>query len=280
MEFWKEFLKIEQMVVYYLRQNTKEGQEMALNGIEVAGRNSGYQLLFQVGFNMRNGRKLDERKNSLELVISPNWDRKKVPLVEKLYKASKKVDLPSYWNVVKYQVFAPSFVYELEVNGITYEDFEYCAQLNFEGLDAWIGVLIFVKDKLAKKILKPSKSDEKSPEKNEWVLDGNSIEGKAPLLFLNAAVGEYNMITRIKAVEFVPENSHRTIPRYSLTDLHQEFEKIDKQGYQKNAVRTCIRCGFNSYQVDMYPCQKCKEIYYCDEVCKKADSKNHSHVCK
>jgi len=280
MDFWNKFLKIEQMVVHHLRKNTVDDQEQALNGIDIAGKISGFPLLFQVGFNLRNGKTLDERKDSLELVISPNWDRKKVSLVNQVYEASKKADLPTYWNVVKYQVFEPSFVYELNVQGVTYEDFEYCAQLNFEGTKAWVGVLIFVKDELAKKILKKKKSDEKSPENNEWELDGNSVQGKAPLLFLNSAVGEYNMITRIKAVEFLPANSHQTIPRYSLADLHQEFEKIDRQDYEIDAIHSCVRCGYHSYQVDVAPCGKCKKVYYCDEMCKKADAKNHKFVCK
>lgn len=280
MNFWTEFMKIEQLVVHHLRLDTEKDQAQALHGIEIAGKRSGYPLLFQVGYNIRNGRKLPERKDSLELILSPNWNRNKISMVEEVYEAHKKANLPKYWNIVKYQVFNPSFVYDLKVQDITHESFQYCAQININGTSAWLGVLIFVEDELAKKILKKRKEDKETPEKNEWdlVSDG-SIKSKAPLLFLNSTVGEYNMITRIKAVEFVPMSSHKTIPRYSLTDLHQEFEKMDKHEEYGKKVYKCNRCEYNSYQVDVSSCERCKKIYYCDDVCKKADSKNHSYVC-
>jgi hypothetical protein len=283
MEFWKEFMKIEQLIVHHLRLNTPEDQAHALSGVEIAGKRSGYNLLFQVGISLRNGKKFSERKNSLELVISPNWNREKVPLMEKIYDSWKDANVPDYWNIVKYQVFSPTFVYDLKVKNITYEDFEYCAQINFEGTSAWIGVLVFIKDELASKILtlvKSSKSDASESKDNTWVLDEKSIEGKAPLIFLNAAVGEFNMITRIKAVEFAPSSAFQTIPRYSITDLHQEFEKIDRQDYSIKPVKQCNRCNYHSYQVNVTACDKCKKIYYCSSICKNADASNHKHVCK
>ena len=279
MEFWNEFMKLEQLIVHHLRLNTPEDQAQALRGVEIAGERSGYNLLFQVGIHIRNGKKFTERKNSLELVISPNWDRTKVSLMEKIYDSRKEANLPEYWSVVKYQVFAPAFVYDLEVSGITYEDFEYCAQLNFEGTSAWLGVLMFIKDELAEKILtlvKASENKDSESKGDTWILDGKSVEGRAPLIFLNAAVGEFNMITRIKAVEFAPAGAFKTVPRYSIADLHQEFEKIDRQDYSS---KQCIRCGYNSYQVDISTCDKCKKIYYCDSVCRNADAENHKHVC-
>lgn len=287
MEFWKEFMKLEQLIVHHLRLNTPEDQAQALRGVEIAGERSGYNLLFQVGVDLRNGKKFPERKNSLELIISPNWDRLKVPLMEKIYNARKDANLPEYWSVVKYQVFSPTLVYDLKVKDITHEDFEYCAQLNFEGTSVWLGVLIFVKEKLANKILTLVKASNESDEnktestkEDTWILDGKSVEGRAPLIFLNSAVGEYNMITGIKAVEFAPASAFQTIPRYSIADLHQEFEKINRQDYSDMHVRQCVRCSYHSYQVDVFSCHKCKKIYYCDAVCQKADSANHERVCK
>jgi hypothetical protein len=277
MEFWREFLKIEQLIVHHLRLNNPEDQAQALRGVEIAGERSGYDLLFQVGVSLRNGKKFPERKNSLELIISPNWNREKVPLMEKIYDSWKNANIPDYWNVVKYQVFSPSFVYDLKVKDVTYEDFEYCSQLNFEGKSAWLGVLIFIKDELAEKILTLVKASENK--KDTWILDGKSIESRAPLIFLNSAVGEFNMITRIKAVEFAPAGAFQTVPRYSITDLHQEFEKINRQDYSDTPVKQCIRCGYHSYQVDISVCDTCKKIYYCDSVCRNADAENHKYVC-
>jgi hypothetical protein len=282
MNFWTKFMEMEKLIVHHLRLDTPEDQAQALRGVEIAGELSGYNLLFQVGINLRNGKKFAERKNSLELIISPNWDRTKVPLMEKIYDSRKDANLPEYWSVVKYQVFAPSFVYDLKVSGVTHEDFEYCSQINFEGTSTWLGLLVFIKDELADKILTLVKASENKNSENKedtWILDGKSIEGRAPLIFLNSSVGEFNMITRIKAVEFAPAGAFQTVPRYSISDLHQEFEKIDRQNYSAKPVKQCIRCGYHSYQVDIYACDKCKKIYYCDAVCQKADSKNHKHVC-
>jgi hypothetical protein len=277
MEFWKEFMKIEQMIVHHLRMDTPEDQAQALRGVEIVGERSGYNLLFQVGISLRNGKKLPERKNSLELIISPNWDRKKVSQMEKLYDSWKEANLPDYWSVVKYQVFAPSFVYDLKVKNIMYEDFEYCAQFNFEGTSVWLGVLIFIKDELADKILTLVKPSENKTD--TWILDGKSIEGKAPLIFLNSVVGEFNMITKIKAVEFAPASAFQTIPRYSIADLHQEFEKINGQDYGDCSIKQCVRCGYYSYQVNISTCDKCKKIHYCDSICREADFENHKIVC-
>lgn len=278
MDFWKEFMKIEQRVVYNLRLGSPEGQACALKGIEIAGKISGYPLMFQIGVDMRNGKKFPERENKLELIVSPNWDRKKVKLVNEVYDAWKKSDFPSYWSVVKYQVFNPSIVHDLKVHDATHEDFEYCTQFNFEGNDAWVGVLIFVSDRLADEILKKN-PDDNSDEKNQWVLNGTP-KSRSPLIFLNSAVGEFNMITRIKAVEFLPASSYKTIPRYSLTDLHKEFEKMNRQSYgDLGKIHECVRCGYFSYQVDLEPCQSCKKIYYCDDICRKADAENHAFIC-
>jgi hypothetical protein len=279
MEFWNEFLKIEQLIVYNIRMGTSEGQGQALAGVETVGKMTGFPLTFQLGIDMRNGKKFPERKDTLELVISPNWNRSKVSLVKELYETSKKANLPKYWSIVKYQVFSPTIVHDIDVQGVTHEDFTYCAQLNFEGNSAWMGVLIFINDKLAKEIL-TLKKEGKTPEDNEWELDGKTPKGRSPLMFLNSAVGEYNMITRIKAVEFVPRSSHGTVPQYAMTDLHQEFEKMDRQDYGNGMIHECVRCGIYSYQADVFPCGKCKKIYYCSKMCQKADSENHSFVCK
>jgi hypothetical protein len=286
MEFWKEFMQLEQLIVHHLRLNTPEDQAQALRGVEIAGERSGYNLLFQVGINLRNGKKFLERKNSLELIISPNWDRKKIPLMEKIYNSYKNANLPNYWSVVKYQVFSPLFVYDLKVKEVTHEDFEYCAQLNFKGTSAWLGVLIFIKDELAEKILTLVKDSESSIEsktstdkEDTWKLNGKSIESKAPLIFLNSAVGEFNMINKIKAVEFAPASAFQTIPRHPITDLYQEFEKINRQDYSETSIKQCIRCSYNSYQVDVSACDKCKKIYYCDSICRNADVENHNKVC-
>ena len=282
MDFWAEFMKIEQQVVFNLRLDTDEGKDMAMRGLELIGRMSGYPLVFQVGINIRNGKKLPERKDTLELVVSPNWDRKKVALVEKIYDAwaSLPTCIPSYWTVVKYQPFLPCSIYSMDIGGVTHEDFEYCIQFNYAGADVWVGILVFLKMELAAELL--TKASEAAGPNPTWFLDTKKKNGRAPLIFLNSAVGEYNMITRIKAVEFIPADSHPTIPRYSLLDLHKEFEKIDKQKYSNKPganVEECVRCGHYSYQTKLIKCSVC-DIYYCDSVCMKADAENHSYVCR
>lgn len=280
MEFWKTFMSFEQQIVYNIRLGTDEGKELAMRGLELAGRMSGYPVVFQLGIDLRNGKKLPERKDSLELVLSPNWDRGKVGLIEQMYDAwaSKAIDIPSYWNVVKYQPFSTSIIYDMDLGGVTHEDFEYCVQFNYEGQTIWVGVLMFVRAELAASMLKKVGG---GAESDTWVPDPEKKNGKAPLIFLNAAVGEYNMITRIRAVEFLPSDSHVAIPRYSLSELHEEFVKIDRQKYASNTANECVRCGHYSYQTNLSKCaaENC-EIYYCDEVCRRADLDNHKYICK
>ena len=265
-------MEMEMQIVHNLRLNTPDGRDVAMRGLELAGLSSGFPIYFQVGLGIRNGKKLPERENTIELVLSPNWDRKKVPMVNEIYEAWRtKSIIPEYWSVVKYQPFLPVVIHDLDLDGVTHEDFEYCVQFNYEGASVWLGVLIFVKESLG--ILK--KVDD-GKESDSWALDQQKKNGQAPLIFLNAAVGEYNMITRIKAVEFLPSNSHLTIPRYPLAELHAEFEKIDRQKYAES-VETCMRCGHYSYQVKLIKCEKC-DVYYCDRICRAADSENHAYV--
>lgn len=275
-------MSLESQIIHNLRLGTDEGKDMAMRGLELAERTSmGVNTItFHVGVELRNGKRLPERKESIELVISPNWDRARIKLVDEIYEAwvQKKVDVPTYWNVVKYQPFLPSVVYDLDLDGVTHNDFEYCIQFNYSGADVWVGILIFVKEELAKSILEKVGDGKES---DSWVLNTKKKNGRAPLIFLNAAVGEYNMIMRIKAVEFLPANSHSTIPRYALCDLHAEFEKIDKYKYASNSVNECVRCGHYSYQTNLVKCEGTKcDIYYCDAVCKEADAANHVYICK
>jgi hypothetical protein len=278
MEFWKEFLKIEQLVTHNLRVGSKEEQVQALECINIVGTRTGYPLLFQVGYGIRNGKKLDERTNTLELIISPNWNRTKIHLVNKLYKTGLLSNLPSYWCLIKYQVFSPTFVHSLDVGGIKPEHFQYWAQLNFEGKKVFLSILLFIDDEIAKTTLVKSKT--KTENDVGWVLNKNLPEGRAPLIFLNAAIGEYNMIQRIKTIEFLPASERPEMSRCDISNLHDEFEKIDKHDYSGNPVTTCNRCGHFSYQVNNSPCEKCKKNSYCDEVCKNADSENHKFICK
>lgn len=279
MDFWKEFINFEQIIVYNLKLGTKNSQLYALKGIETIGKKTGYDLLFQIGYDTRNGRNFPERKNTFELIISPNWNRNKIPMVEELYSAHKEFDIPEYWSIVKYQVFNPTFIYELNIKGITHEYFQYCSQININGSEIWLGLIVFIKDELAEKILIKDNPEEKNPEKISWKLKENCIKSKIPMIFLNSTVGEYNMIKRIKAVDFIPMSSHLTIPRYALSDLCMEFEKMDKHASPNDKILSCFRCEYNSYQVDIKSCTKCKKIYYCDNLCEIGDFETHKYIC-
>lgn len=283
MDFWRAFKTLERQIAHSLRLNTAADDIDAINGIEAAGRISGYPLSWQIGKSIRNGRNLPERLDSFELIISPNWRKSNVEMVDRVYSSwmAEEVDIPPYWNVVKYQPFLPTSVHGLSIDGIVHDDFSYCAQINFDGGDVWIGLIVFVANRIAPTALIKSARSDVNPETTpEWTLNASEKNGQAVLTFLNAAIGEYNMITLLKAVEFHPESSYPMIPRHSLDELHGEFIKIYRQNHA-DPVRECTRCGYYSYQAHLTKCSRpdCA-IYYCDSVCKLADSKNHAYVCR
>ena len=39
-------------------------------------------------------------------------------------------------------------------------------------------------------------------------------------------------------------------------------------------------CGFCQKECELLKCSRCKEVYYCDVVCQKADWKEHKKSCE
>ena len=287
--FWDGFINIEARLYKYLLKRDNIHYTKAIN--MVAGVKSKFNELIdiQFGIDIRNGMMLVERKDNIELIMSPLFQKCNIKLLDILYNEYLTRKLPEYWNVVKYKFHQPQFINTITLNynktsdensdmlEITKDDFCYHSIVDIENLK--LSIILFIDDNKSSYLIKKEVYENKKediPNRDIWVPKDNGVHA-----ILDAAVGEYNLLNVLDKIEIhlksdLDGDEFKDITTYKLDNINDEIEMMNSQSLS-NTYR-CARCYYSSMQVKMCVCQ-CKKTYYCDAICQKAHRKLHKLSC-
>jgi hypothetical protein len=269
--FWARFSENEAELKKLLLNRTYEdhtkAREIIDNIIKEFDLTGKIGILF--GVDVRNSFVLPERKDYIELIITPLYQRKYKHLVSEL---ASQVNLPG-WSIIKYKYWQPS---QLETITISYKDVEikkehFTYHPIIDHKIYKLNLILFVNDKIADYMIK----------KETHVINGNSREIWVPkdygiYAILDSAVGEYNLLNYIENMEIYLESEEKDIERHEIKKLTDTITMIVNN--PMSDMHNCSRCGYSNRQVILKLC-KCKNVYYCDNICQKAHRTLHKLNC-
>jgi hypothetical protein len=291
-DFWNKFMLYENIIYKNIMKRNSIEYNQSINIVEkiIQELNIKNMVSIHFGIDTRNGMVLDERKDHIELIISPMFQRSYQKLVWELYNESFNQKLPKYRSVIKYKFYRPSYInnitlnYEIEkgkeqnlnkkrkdqdksqIIEITKDDFYYYPILNDQKKK--LHILLFVKDDKANCLIKI----EKYKDREIWMPKDNGIHA-----ILDSAIGEYNLLNVLDKMEIHLESDldseeFKDIDSLKLENIVNEMEMI--HNHSLSDFHKCSRCEYSNKQVKLYIC-KCKKVYYCDTICQQAHRKLH-----
>lgn len=229
-----------------------------------------------LGIDTRNGIVLAERKNHLEMLISPVL-KKYNNIVQIMHNNYEKYSI-SDLSVIKYKFHQPSYINTITLNyentdeqkniiDVTQNNFKCCTILDGEILS----FILFIDESVAKYLIKLEEIEINNTKREIWIPKDTGI-----YTIISSAIGEYAMMNIIDKMEIYPDSEHKEIERKPLSILTDTVNMI-LNNPMKNTVK-CSRCGYTSNQVKILNC-KCKKAHYCDKLCQKAHYKLHKPIC-
>jgi len=260
-EFWRQFMKREKNITDQIKRGD---YLLAILDIKKIAKDSGNPVDVQLGLGLKNGRKLPERKNTYELVLTAMGKRDLVRSIDAIFNTIPQ-DLPKYISVVKYRIGIPEKAKYFNYEGISAKDIHY--YLRYEKKMNMPEVVFFTSQKI-KDIMMT-----KDPQ-HGYVPKGNSLN----TLFMTC-LGEYHIINTIGSMTFFDGPDVSEDFKNSINSLESLKDELDIFDSGDGGIKKCARCYVMSYNCSLKRCSKCKKIYYCDRTCQKAHSEIHSRVC-
>ena len=250
----------------------------------------------------RNGRQFKERKKQYELIITPNQIGKNVSFAKKLAKSLYNTILKINFDqseykpvIILFRIPRPDIVFDKPIEPRNYnkntdvvisiDDLDYHPIFpKTKGDTLKFDMVIFIKKKIADIVL-----DKITNTSNNKTDDSDGYDLKEKYMcvcrLIEKLIGEYDMMTYIKGIEFWPDYEFKQVNRKSMSLLPDEIKLWKKRlnmYLSKNEELICNRCGYseNYLPQNMKQCSKCKKAFYCDKLCQKADWKIHKKICK
>jgi len=207
-QFWIWFAANEK-ILYYIKEDGD-----LIDTIAAAIRSANSSVRFEIGNRNLNGKKAI-------IVISAGGIRKNIEIVEEFCKNVPKL---KYWKVVKYKQRMPKLypVYCYVEMGLTkYSLLEDDEIYDLDDVLNPIDIYYTMKKREEKIELKLyiknyTKYDEK-------------ILGTIAFLFLDQALGEYDVMTKIGNIDFLPLTEKEEEACFPITELRKNFNKIIKR---------------------------------------------------
>lgn len=281
--FWLEFMEKEPEIKMLILNRNQGDNNKAINItdsiIDRLGLKNKVGVLF--GVDIRNGMILAERKDYIELVLTPLFQRKNKEIVINLYNASSNI-LPNYWSVIKYKFWQPSNIESINVNYIddadiknvievTKSDFEYHPII--DNINSKLNIILFVSDDKSKYIIKKEIYEINNTKREIWIPKDYGIYA-----ILDSAIGEYHLLNTLNKMEIYLKSEEPEITeRYPIENITNVIHMISNNPLSN--INTCSRCYYSNKHTSLKIC-KCKNSYYCDSVCQKAHRPLHKLNCK
>jgi hypothetical protein len=233
----------------------------------------------------RNGMQLNERKNYVEFIITPLFQKSNILLLNAVYNSHFKYNLPKYWNIVKYKFNQLELINTITLNyesldsehktsnivEITKDDFSYAPI--FDEQKKHISILLFVADDRSQYIIKKENYNNRML----WIPKDSGIHA-----MLDSAMGEYNLLNKLDKMEIhlksdLQKDEFKEIEIFKIENINNDFEMLNN--HSLSCVNKCSRCKYTNNQVTLRVC-KCKKAYYCDSICQRAHFSLHKLICK
>lgn len=237
------------------------------------------------GIDIRNSKLLSERKNHIEMIISPIFKKDNLDFINILYKelTSNKRYICDNWSIVKYKPWNPETLENIQITysnkdgttkTITHKDIEYYSyeaesnsnkSINYEK----INVILFICDDVKQYILE------------KHTISGNEVyipKDSSILTLLDAAIGEYNILNIINHMEICLQSTNIPFEKLPLLNLRDKIKMIDTVINTTNKIYNCTQCDYLNTHVELIKC-KCNKVYYCDDICKNAHFNIHKNYC-
>jgi hypothetical protein len=280
--FWKAFAVREPVLKELIFKRTPKDNQTARGIIDNIATEFGIKdsigIIF--GVDIRNGVKLPERKNHIELLFSPLYQRKNKKIICAIYNAHKPY-LPNYWSVIKYRVRQSEHIDSITVNfrdesdplniiEVSKVDFSYYPILDPKNNQ--FSIILFVNDDKAKYLIKKEKYEIKDEMREIWIPKNYTLYA-----MLDSAMGEYHLLNTLNKMEIYLDSEEREISeRQPIEKIASVVEMIANN--PMSGIHNCSRCNYPSTQTRLGIC-KCKKVYYCDSICQRAHRKLHKLNC-
>jgi len=274
-EFWKAIAKYEPAIIENLLKKEYDSYQKANNIVTkvLADLKINNDIGIYFGIGTRNGNELPERRDQIEMIISPMIKKSSVDLMAKLFDSYTNYNLK--FSVVKYKFWQPSSLQNMVINHqsetgdiveITKDDFSYFPFRENNKLS----IILFVNDDIQKYIIKKEHLKQ-DINREMWLPINTSI-----YMMLDSAIGEFNLLNTLNNMEIYLASEHTEIERHPLEHLSQTIQMINNNPL--SGIYTCSRCNYNNTQTKLKIC-KCKKVYYCDTICQKAHRYIHKKNC-
>jgi hypothetical protein len=280
--FWIAFMEREPEIKELIYERKQDSHQQVRDITDAITDNLGFKecvgILF--GVDLRNGLILTERKDYIELIITPLYQRKNKRLINILYNAHNKY-LPDYWSVIKYKFWQPSNINTITVNyrdivdqnnviEITKDDFKYFPIIDKENIK--LNIILFINDEKAKYLIKKEKYEINGSTRDLWIPKDYGIYS-----VLDSAIGEYHLLNTLDKMEIYLESEESEITeRYPIEKITDIINLIANNPL--SSVRNCSRCNYSNKQTKLGVC-KCKKAYYCDAICQRSHRALHKLNC-
>ena len=288
-EFWKEFFAIKDDLYKKLMKKNSFEYNQCINFIN--GILSKYKIEkninIQFGIGIRNGIELKERKEYIEMVLSPMFKKNNISILNELYKESKNYDLGK-WSVIKYKFFNPNIIKNLTISYDKYGNLEkHDTNPENENImitkdNFWyypimrenkkISILLFLDDDNMEYLAYIKKLKEHSI----YIPKNDGIH-----IILDGAIGEYSLINVIDRIEIhLKSDKEKKFDKlgdiFPIEILNDNIKLVINEPLKN--YHKCARCNYSNQNLTMYIC-KCKKIHYCDKICQKSNWDLHKYNC-
>ena len=289
--FWRDFHQQEKNII----QEFHKDKKLALSIInKIREKNNIGLIAFDITYGQRNTVQLKERKDHYEIVLSPNWSMKNIPVINMLYDTHTYYKFYFKISIIKYQPINPDYIQGISID---FEDGEKmtCDNIKYNldfysdtNNNLFFDLFLFIDSKFLPRI---TKKNEKTFEDKNFKYKNNELNQtvrtvKVEFLipkddtinkFIYAALGEYNILHKLRRTEIYQDNAYEHIKKKPILELLAEVLLI-RENIEK--CKHCSRCNHFKYSNNLLKCTRCKKNYYCDKICQKADWKYHKHICK
>lgn len=253
-----------------------------------------FSIDIHFGIDVRNGQVLTERKDHIEMILSPAHMRYNIKLINHIYRSPMIKQLPKSWSVIKYKFYQPRMIDSMVLNYVDSEskmdadaddtrdniievtkgDFEYFPVMDIP--NSKLNIILFISDDKASYMLDKRTITKKNfptlvEDREIWYPKDNTIQ-----TLIDCAIGEYNNMTKIDKIELYLKSEQTDIPRKPIDWLVKEVMMMNNN--PMSPVHACGRCGYQNAQVSLLVCS-CKKTRYCDDICQKAHRSMHKDNC-
>jgi hypothetical protein len=250
------------------------------------------------GIDVRNGQLLDERKDHIEMILSPANQKYNIKLINHLHKSNRVKQLPKLWSVIKYKFYQPRLIDNMILNyvdksdlsnnseptnpdknedtiiEVSKDDFEYFPVLDIP--NSKINLILFISDDKAslmlnKRVITKSEFPTLPCDRTIWYPKDTTI-----YTVIDCAVGEYNTMNCIDKIEIYLKSEQPELIRKPINLLINEIMMMNNNPL--SSIQSCARCSYQNKQISLLVCH-CKKTKYCDIICQKAHRYLHKDNC-